>query len=154
MVALALWCAAGWAGPRPVSGYVRDLPVEAAAARAARHRRVAERRAGTVVIVHRGASAFAPENTLEAYAAALDYGADGCEMDLRGTADGVLVLFHDDMLDRLTDGFGTVNQLTYYELLSLRPQLRYRRATPATRPPTLPRCSDWRSSGPCSSTST
>ena len=58
---------------------------------------------GTVVMVHRGAAAFAPENTLEAYAAALDYGADGCEVDLRRTADGVLVLFHDDMRAALAD---------------------------------------------------
>jgi hypothetical protein len=119
------------------SGYIRDLPREEAGARDARHRQIARRREGPLLICHRGATAFAPENTLEAYAAAMDYGADGCEVDLRRTADGVLVLFHDDMLDRLTDGFGTVPQLSYYELLSLRPRLRYGAATPQTRPPTF-----------------
>ncbi|MFN3650228.1 MAG: glycerophosphodiester phosphodiesterase family protein [Armatimonadota bacterium] len=111
---------------RAVTGYLREVPPESEAARAERLRRVAERRAGPVVVmVHRGASAAAPENSLEAYSAALDLGADGCEVDVRRTADGVLVLFHDDMLDRLTNGFGTVPQLTYYELLSLKPRLGY-----------------------------
>ena len=118
-------------------GYVTQLPPERASARLERRRRVALRRAGPAIIVHRGAAAFAPENTLEAYAAALDYGADGCEVDIRRTADGVLVLFHDDMLDSLTTGFGTVEEATYYELLSLRPRRVYGTATAQTRPPTL-----------------
>src|SRR5437667_8480247 len=84
-----------------ILGYIRAIPPETAEARADRHRLVADRRRGPVIIVHRGASAFAPENTLEAYAAAINYGADGCEVDVRRTADGILVLFHDDMLDRL-----------------------------------------------------
>lgn len=126
------------AASRLVLGYAAEIPSESADARAERHRRVAERRAQpAVVIVHRGASAFAPENTVEAYAAAMDYGADGCEVDLRRTADGVLVLFHDDMLDHLTDGFGTVPQVTYYQLLSLRPRFQYGTATDSTRPPTF-----------------
>ena len=124
--------------PKPLSGYIRDIPAEAESERATRHREVAARRAQpTLIIVHRGAGAFAPENTLEAYAAAMDYGADGCEIDLRRTVDGVLVLFHDDMLDQLTDGFGEVSHLTYYELLTLHPQFLYGTATPRTRPPTF-----------------
>lgn len=93
----------------------------------ARHLHIAKRRAGPVVIVHRGASAFAPENSLKAYAAAMDYGADGCEVDLRRTRDGLLVLFHDDMLDRLTRSFGAVGQLSSRELLALRPQRQFGR---------------------------
>jgi glycerophosphoryl diester phosphodiesterase len=123
--------------PAPLRGYVRDVPTESSAARELRHHRIAERRANPVIIVHRGAAAFAPENTLEAYAAAMDYGADGCEVDVRRTNDGVLVLFHDDMLDHLTDGFGTVNQITYYELLSLQPRFVYGTAKKDTRPPTF-----------------
>ena len=114
-------------------GYSRELPPESASDRASRHQEIAERRAGPVVIVHRGARAFAPENTLEAYAAALDYGADGCEVDIRCTSDGVLVLFHDDILDRLTEGFGAVSQVTYYELLSLKPRFVYDTAGRDTR---------------------
>ena len=67
---LAGWPAAAEAGPRALKGYITNLPPESASESAARHQRVAERRAGTIVIVHRGAAAFAPENTLEAYAAA------------------------------------------------------------------------------------
>jgi len=123
---------------RPLLGYTAEISTESVAARTERHRRVVERRAQpAVVIVHRGASAFAPENTLEAYSAAMDYGADGCEVDLRRTADGVLVLFHDDMLDHLTEGFGTVSQLTYYQLLALRPRYLYGTASRTTRPPTF-----------------
>jgi Glycerophosphoryl diester phosphodiesterase family len=106
-------------------GCVADFPTETTAARQARHQKIAEHRAGPIILVHRGASAFAPENTLEAYAAAMDYGADGCEVDIRRTTDGILVLFHDDMLDRTTDGFGKVEQLSYYELLSLQPRYVY-----------------------------
>jgi hypothetical protein len=122
---------------KPVSGYIASVPLESKEERVQRHQKVTERRKGTAIIVHRGASAFAPENTLEAYAAAMDYGADGCEIDIRRTADGVLVLFHDDMLDNLTDGFGAVEDVSYYELLCLTPRQRYGTATPATRPPTL-----------------
>src|SRR5438309_768585 len=75
--------------PPTILGYIRAVPPETAEARAERHLRVAERRRGPVIIVHRGASSFAPENTLEAYAAAIDYGADGCEVDVRRTADGI-----------------------------------------------------------------
>ena len=48
-------------------GYIASIPPESAEARNARHHRIAERRSGPVVIVHRGASAIAPENTLEAF---------------------------------------------------------------------------------------
>ena len=136
-----IYAVAASAGPeapeRPLLGYIRDVPAELTADREARLRRIAARRAGTVIMVHRGASAFAPENTLEAYAAAMDYGADGCEIDVRRTVDGVLVLFHDDMLDRLTEGFGTVDSVTYYELLSFRPRFVYGAARDDTRAPTL-----------------
>jgi len=117
--------AAGFAGEKQSA--TQPSP-ESDAERSARHLRIAARRAGTVVIVHRGASAFAPENSLAAYAAAMDYGADGCEVDVRRTRDGVLVLFHDDMLDHLTCGFGAVSQLTYGELVALRPQRQSSRA--------------------------
>jgi hypothetical protein len=120
-----------------LKGYVQEVPPEPPASRELRHQQVAARRAGPVIIAHRGASAFAPENTLEAYAAAMDYGADGCEVDLRRTADGVLALFHDDMLDRLTEGIGALNQFTYYELLALQPRFTYGRATAETRVPTF-----------------
>src|ERR1051325_4931864 len=116
-------------------GYLRDLPPESASARVARHAKVAERRAGVILIAHRGASTLALENTLEAYAAAMDYGADGCEVDIRRTVDGVLVMFHDDMLDHLTDGFGKIEEHSYAELLQLRSQFLDSRSVPY--PPTF-----------------
>ncbi|MGE5192850.1 MAG: glycerophosphodiester phosphodiesterase, partial [Deltaproteobacteria bacterium] len=83
---------------------------------AARHDRIAARRQGVAVICHRGASEFAHENTLEAYRAALELGADGNEIDIRVTRDGVLVCFHDDMLDQLLDAFGDVADYDWAEL--------------------------------------
>jgi hypothetical protein len=82
----------------------------------ARHERVAARKRGVAVICHRGASEFAHENTLEAYRAALELGADGNEIDIRVTRDGVLVCFHDDMLDQLLDAFGDVADYDWVEL--------------------------------------
>jgi len=92
------------------------IPPETPEAGQARHQRVAERRKGPTIICHRGASEFAHENTLEAYRATFELGADGNEMDIRGTRDGVLVLFHDDMLDRILDAYGDVGDYTWDEL--------------------------------------
>ncbi len=65
-----------------------------------------------VVLAHRGASAEAPENTLPAFALAESQGADALEIDVRLTADGVVVVHHDDTVDRVTDGRGPVRALT------------------------------------------
>ena len=55
---------------------------------------------------HRGASEYAPENTLSSFYLGLLQGANGIETDVQRTKDGVLVLFHDDTLDRVTDHRG------------------------------------------------
>src|SRR5262249_42733125 len=89
---------------------------QSAAGDAARHQRVAARKKGVAVVCHRGAAEFAHENTLEAYRAALELGADGNEIDIRVTRDGVLVCFHDDMLDQLLDAFGDVGDYDWAEL--------------------------------------
>lgn len=68
---------------------------------------------------HRGASSYYPENTLSAFFAGLDLGANGIETDIHKTKDGVLVLFHDDELERVTDGKGNISDYTYEELLQL-----------------------------------
>jgi CubicO group peptidase (beta-lactamase class C family) len=124
------------AGPPTVKGYITSIPPESTEHREKRHKKIAERRAATVVIVHRGAWALAPENTLEAYSAAMDYGADGCEIDIRRTTDGVLVMLHDDGLDRMTNALGPINQYTYAELLRIKFRAGYR-AKAGTRIPTL-----------------
>lgn len=57
-----------------------------------------------LVIGHRGASGYAPEHTFASYDLALEQGADFIEQDLQMTSDGVLVVLHDDTLDRTTGG--------------------------------------------------
>lgn len=68
---------------------------------------------------HRGASSYYPENTLSAFYAGVFMGADGVETDVQRTKDGVLVLFHDDTLERVTNGTGRVSDHTYAELQEL-----------------------------------
>jgi len=69
-----------------------------------------------VVIAHRGASATAPENTLEAFQAAVDLGCRVLETDIHVTRDGVVVAFHDHRLDRQTDRRGEIEALTIAEV--------------------------------------
>ena len=66
----------------------------------------------TLVVAHRGASGYAPENTFEAYRLAVEMGADAIELDVHLTADGQLALIHDETLDRTTDRGGVVAELT------------------------------------------
>ena len=60
------------------------------------------------LIAHRGFSSDAPENTFDAFELALEHGFNNIETDVQLTADGRLVLIHDDTLDRTTDGKGLV----------------------------------------------
>ena len=60
----------------------------------------------TLVWAHRGASGYAPENTLEAFRKAIEMGADGVELDVQLTKDGELVVIHDETVDRTSDGSG------------------------------------------------
>ena len=75
-----------------------------------------ERHRCSVVSAHRGFSSEAPENTLPALATALTAGADIAEIDIRMTSDHVLVLMHDALLDRTTDGAGPVSAITLADL--------------------------------------
>jgi glycerophosphoryl diester phosphodiesterase len=69
-----------------------------------------------VNLAHRGASARAPENTLEAFRLAVESGAGGLELDVHLTRDGHVVVIHDSTLDRTTDGKGPVAEMTLDEL--------------------------------------
>ena len=60
------------------------------------------------IIGHRGAAAYAPENTLESIHTAADMGVEWVELDVKLTQDGVPVIFHDATLDRTTNGSGPV----------------------------------------------
>ncbi|MCG3125596.1 MAG: hypothetical protein CHACPFDD_00421 [Phycisphaerae bacterium] len=127
----------GYVPPGSILGYIDEIPPESAEARAHRHSLIAARRAGLPIIVHRGVSRIAPENTVEAYAAAMDCGADGIEIDIRRSRDGVLYLFHDDDLERLSNATGPVSRLSYFELLRVTPKEADGPATREPRPPTL-----------------
>ncbi|MEQ8673327.1 MAG: glycerophosphodiester phosphodiesterase [Aggregatilineales bacterium] len=73
----------------------------------------------TLVFGHRGASVYAPMNTIPAFELALEQGADGIELDVHRTKDGHLVIVHDFEVDSTTDGNGTVQQMTLAELKAL-----------------------------------
>lgn len=79
----------------------------------------------TQVWAHRGASGYAPENTLEAFQKAIDMGADGVELDVQMTKDGQLVIIHDETVNRVSDGKGWVKDYTYEELLQLNFNRKY-----------------------------
>ena len=72
-----------------------------------------------LILGHRGASAYAPENTLAAFRQALARGADGFELDVTLSADEVPVVIHDDTVDRTTDGSGEVARRTLAQLQQL-----------------------------------
>jgi len=73
----------------------------------------------TKIIAHRGASAYAPENTLPAFAKALEMGSDGLELDVHMSKDGHLVVIHDERVDRTSNGKGFIKDLTLSELKAL-----------------------------------
>src|SRR5918911_658199 len=74
------------------------------------------RGAWPVNLAHRGASALAPENTLEAFRLAVESGAGGLELDVHLTRDGHVVVIHDPTLDRTTNRTGAVSEMTLDEL--------------------------------------
>ena len=88
-------------------------------------------------IAHQGASADAPGNTLAAFRLALEMGADGFELDVMLSADGHLVVIHDDTVDRTTDGRGPVRQKTLAELKTLDAGAKFDARFAGERIPTL-----------------
>ena len=73
----------------------------------------------TKVWAHRGASGYAPENTLAAFKLAVEMGADGIELDVHESSDGKLMVIHDETVDRTTDGAGRVVDMTCAQLKKL-----------------------------------
>lgn len=74
---------------------------------------------GPLLIAHRGLSARFPENTLASFAAAQLEGSEAVEFDVQLTADGEIVVFHDEYLSRITGQGGRVSDFTYDELCRL-----------------------------------
>ena len=72
------------------------------------------------LIAHRGYSFSAPENSFEAFDMAFEQGFDNFELDAQITQDGQLVVFHDQTVDRVTDGSGEVSDHTMDELRALK----------------------------------
>jgi glycerophosphoryl diester phosphodiesterase len=72
-----------------------------------------------LVMAHRGGRALWPENTLYAFEGAVEMGVDVLEMDIHTTADGVMVVMHDDTVDRTTNGSGPILSFTLDELKDL-----------------------------------
>lgn len=70
-------------------------------------------------IAHRGATGYAPENTIAGFDLAVDMKADYIEIDVQRSKDGELVVIHDTSVDRTTDGTGKVGDLTFDYLRSL-----------------------------------
>lgn len=68
------------------------------------------------VIAHRGYSGKYPENTMLAFRKAVEAGCDEIELDVQVTKDGVVVVMHDERIDRTTDGVGYIRDYTYEEL--------------------------------------
>ena len=95
-----------WPRPRPGHPYLAGSPL---------------------LIAHRGGARLAPENTMAAFQSAVDaWGADMLEMDVRATADGEVVVMHDESVDRTTEGKGRVADLTWARLRELDAGYRFR----------------------------
>lgn len=91
----------------------------------------------TKIIAHRGSAGTHPENTMPAFEEALRVGADGLELDVQMTKDGVLVLIHDEKVDRTSDGKGWVKDFTFAEIRQLDFGVTFSEAFAGTRIPTL-----------------
>jgi glycerophosphoryl diester phosphodiesterase len=88
-------------------------------------------------IAHRGSSGTHPENTLSAFLAAADEGAEMCELDVQATRDGAVVVIHDETVDRTSDGHGAVAQLTRAEIQRLDAGAKFGARFAGERIPTL-----------------
>ncbi|MDW8107308.1 MAG: glycerophosphodiester phosphodiesterase family protein, partial [Armatimonadota bacterium] len=90
-----------------------------------------------LIFAHRGASMHAPENTLSAFRLALEMGADGIELDITPSADGVPMIIHDPNLERTTTGKGEVRQLSAAEIQRYDAGIKFGSKYAGERVPTL-----------------
>ena len=71
---------------------------------------------GILAFAHRGGAGRWPENTMPAFQGAIDLGYRYIETDVHATKDGVLLAFHDDQLDRVTDQVGVIAELDFSDV--------------------------------------
>jgi glycerophosphoryl diester phosphodiesterase len=82
------------------------------------------------LVAHRGGSALAPENTLAAFRNALRYPVDAVELDVQMSRDGRLIVFHDNTVERLTEGSGNILDLDFAYLRGLNAAAHFRGGWP------------------------
>ena len=92
---------------------------------------------GPFIFAHRGASAYAPENTLAAFELAVESGAHGIELDVKLSADEKVVVLHDQTVDRTTDGYGDVSTLLSSTLRELNASAHFATHFPIQHVPLL-----------------
>lgn len=73
-----------------------------------------------LTIAHRGAKGYEPENTLIAFQKAIDMSADGIELDVHLSADGAIMVLHDETINRTSNGIGLVKDLSLHQLKTFR----------------------------------
>ncbi len=71
------------------------------------------------IVGHKGASGYAPENTIASFERAIELGADAIEIDVHFTKDGEVVVFHDEEVSRTTNGQGKIHEFTLEEVKQL-----------------------------------
>lgn len=71
------------------------------------------------ICAHRGYNTVAPESSMAAFVAAVEMGAQEIELDLRVTKDGVIVVCHDEKIDRVSDGTGRISEIDYADLMKV-----------------------------------
>lgn len=96
-----------------------------------------------LVIGHRGALGYAPENTMASFVKGLECGADLIELDVHLSADDAIVVIHDDDVSRTTDGGGPVREMTLAEIKRLDAGSRFDPKFCGERVPTLDEVLDW-----------
>ncbi|WP_445479564.1 glycerophosphodiester phosphodiesterase [Lysinibacillus irui] len=106
-LAIAAASAAAWAGSKAIS-----KPQQRESKQALQFDR-------PVILAHRGGAHLAPEHTMLAFEKAAQLGVDGFEIDIRLTKDEEIIVFHDETIERTTDGYGLVADMTLAELNSL-----------------------------------
>lgn len=90
----------------------------------------------TLNYAHRGASGYFPENTMLAFEKAIEMSCDGIETDVQMTSDNELVLIHDELVDRTSDGTGLVKNYSFKDLRKLNAASCYGKNLPAQQIPT------------------